>query len=107
MELRIPELRKGAYFHGYLEPRRMAEKALMAMIHEACIQGTSTRSALDLVKAMVMTGISKSQVSRLCAEIDERVKAFIERPIEGDWPNLWIDTTDVKVRQPAGSSPWP
>ncbi len=99
VELRIPKLRKGSYFPGFLEPRRMAEKALTAVIQEAYIQGISTRSVDDLVKAMGMTGISKSQVSRLCEEIDERVKTFLERPIEGDWPYLWIDATYVKVRQ--------
>src|SRR5437764_3766794 len=99
VELRIPKLRKGSYFPGFLEPRRVAEKALTAVIQEAYIQGISTRSVDDLVKAMGMTGISKSQVSRLCQEIDERVKAFLDRPIEGDWPYLWIDATYVKVRQ--------
>jgi putative transposase len=98
VELRIPKLRKGSYFPGFLEPRRMAEKALTAVIQEAYIQGISTRSVDDLVKALGMSGISKSQVSRLCQEIDERVKAFLERPIEGDWPYLWIDATYVKVR---------
>ena len=98
VELRIPKLRKGSYFPGFLEPRQLAEKALTAVIQEAYIQGVSTRSVDDLVKAMGMSGISKSQVSRLCAEIDERVKAFLERPLEGDWPYLWIDATYVKVR---------
>jgi len=82
VELRIPKLRKGSYFPGLLEPRRMAEKALTAVIQEAYVQGISTRSVDDLVKAMGMSGISKSQVSRLCAEIDGKVKAFLERPIE-------------------------
>jgi putative transposase len=99
VELRIPRLRKGSYFPGFLEPRRMAEKALTAVIQEAYIQGISTRSVDELVKAMGMSGISKSQVSRLCEEIDGRVKAFLDRPIEGDWPYLWIDATYVKVRQ--------
>jgi transposase-like protein len=99
VELRIPRLRKGSYFPGFLEPRRMAEKALTAVIQEAYIHGVSTRSVDDLVKAMGMSGISKSQVSRLCEEIDERVKAFLGRPIEGDWLYLWIDATYVKVRQ--------
>jgi transposase-like protein len=99
VELRIPKLRKGCYFPGFLEPRRMAEKALTAVVQEAYIQGVSTRSVDDLVQAMGMTGISKSQVSRLCAEIDEKVKTFLARPIEGDWPYLWIDATYVKVRQ--------
>lgn len=99
VELRIPKLRRGSYFPSFLEPRRMAEKALTAVIQEAYIQGISTRSVDDLVKALGMTGITRSQVSRLCAEIDERVQAFLERPIEGDWPYLWIDATYVKVRQ--------
>ena len=99
VELHIPKLRKGSYFPGFLEPRRVAEKAVTAVIQEAYIQGVSTRSVDDLVKAMGMSGISKSQVSRLCEEIDERVKAFLDRPIEGDWPYLWIDATYVKVRQ--------
>jgi putative transposase len=98
IDLRIPKLRKGSYFPGFLEPRRTAEKALTAVIQEAYIQGISTRSVDDLVKAMGMTGVSKSQVSRLCSEIDERVGAFLNRPIEGDWPYLWIDATYVKVR---------
>jgi len=99
VELRIPKLRKGSYFPGFLEPRRLAEKALTAVIQEAYIQGISTRSVDELVKAMGMGGISKSQVSRLCEEIDVRVKAFLDRPIEGDWPYLWIDATYLKVRQ--------
>ena len=96
----------------------MAEKALTAVVQEAYIQGVSTRSVDDLVKAprparagrpfgdgsralpsMGMTGISKSQVSRQCEEIDDKVKAFLDRPIEGDWPYLWLDATYVKVRQ--------
>ena len=99
IDLKIPKLRRGSYFPGFLEPRRTAEKALVAVIQEAYIQGISTRSVDELVKAMGMTGISKSQVSRLCADIDERVNAFLNRPIEGDWPYLWIDATYVKVRQ--------
>jgi transposase-like protein len=99
VELRIPKLRKGSYFPGFLEPRRMAEKALTAVIQEAYIQGISTRSVDDLVKAMGMSGISKSQVSRLCEEIDGRVQTFLNRPIEGDWPYIWIDATYLKVRQ--------
>ncbi len=99
VELRIPKLRKGSYFPGFLEPRRLAEKALTAVIQEAYIQGISTRSVDDLVKALGMSGVSKSQVSRLCEEIDDRVKTFLDRPIEGDWPYLWIDATYVKVRQ--------
>ncbi len=99
VDLKIPKLRKGSYFPGFLEPRRAGEKALAAVIQEAYIQGVSTRSVDELVKAMGMSGISKSQVSRLCTEIDERVNTFLARPLEGDWPYLWIDATYVKVRE--------
>jgi putative transposase len=99
VELRIPKLRRSSYFPGFLEPRRMAEKALAAVIQEAYIQGVSTRSVDELVKAMGMTGISKSQVSRLCGEIDDKVAAFLNRPLEGEWPYLWLDATYVKVRE--------
>jgi len=97
--LNIPKLRKGSYFPTFLEPRRTAEKALMAVIQEAYIHGVSTRAVDDLVRAMGLTGTSKSQVSRLCEEIDERVQAFLKRPLEGDWPFLWLDATYVKLRE--------
>lgn len=77
VELKIPKLLKGSYFPGFLERRRAGEKALAAVIQEAYIQGVSTRSVDELVKAMGMTGISKRQVSRLCADIDERVNAYL------------------------------
>ncbi len=99
IDLAIPKLRKGSYFPAFLEPRRTAEKALTAVIQEAYVHGISTRSVDDLVKAMGASGISKSQVSRLCEEIDERVNAFLERPIEGEWPYLWIDATYLKTRE--------
>ena len=99
VELRIPKLRKGSYFPGFLEPRRLAEKALTAVIQEAYVQGISTRSVDNLAKAMGMTGVSKSEVSRLCEQIDERVQAFLGRPIEGDWPYIWIDATYIKARR--------
>src|SRR4029453_14955732 len=99
VELRIPKLRKGSYFPSFLEPRRMAEKALTAVIQEAYVQGISTRSVDELVQAMGMTGISKSQVSRLCGEIDDKVQTFLNRPLEGDWPYVWLDATYVKVRE--------
>jgi putative transposase len=99
VELKIPKLRQGSYFPEFLEPRRTAEKALTAVIQEAYVHGISTRSVDDLVKALGMSGVSKSQVSRLCAELDERVGAFLSRQIEGDWPYLWIDATYVKTRE--------
>jgi putative transposase len=99
IELDIPKLRRGSYFPSFLEPRRTAEKALTAVIQEAYVHGVSTRSVDDLVRAMGASGVSKSQVSRLVEEIDERVNAFLARPIEGEWPYLWIDATYVKARQ--------
>ena len=99
VDLKVPKLRKGSYFPAFLEPRRMAEKALTAVIHEAYIQGVSTRSVDDLVQAMGMSGISKSQVSRLCGEIDDKIRSFLDRPLEGEWPYLWLDATYVKVRE--------
>jgi len=98
VELRIPKLRKGTYFPGFLEPRRMAETALTAVIQEAYVHGVSTRSVDDLVQALGMSGISKSQVSRLCGEIDGKINDFLNRPLEGDWPYVWLDATYVKVR---------
>ena len=97
--LEIPKLRKGSYFPSFLEPRRTAEKALVAVIQEAYVHGISTRSVDDLVKAMGAGGLSKSQVSRLCMEIDERVGTFLARPLEGAWPYLWLDATYLKVRE--------
>src|ERR671913_1450498 len=99
IELSIPRLRKGSYFPSFLEPRRTAEKALTAVIQEAYIQGVSTPAVDDLVKAMGGSGISKSEVSRLVEEIDGRVGAFLTRPLEGEWPYLWIDATYVKARE--------
>jgi transposase-like protein len=97
--LEIPKLRKGSYFPSFLEPRRTAEKALVAVIQEAYVHGVSTRSVDDQVKAMGADGMSKSQVNRLCAEIDEQVNAFMSRPLEGAWPYLSLDATYVKVRE--------
>ena len=100
LELKVPKLRTGtSYFPAFLEPRRTIEKALTAVIQEAWIAGVSTRKVEDLVQAMGMSGISKSQVSKLCKEIDERVSSFLERPLEGDWPYLWLDATYLKQRQ--------
>lgn len=98
IDLAIPKLRKGSYFPSFLDPRRTAEKALTAVIQEAYVHGVSTRAVDDLVRAMGGTGVSKSQVSRLCVEIDERVNAFLTRPIEGAWPYLWLDATYIKSR---------
>ncbi len=99
LNLRVPKLRQGSYFPGFLEPRRTSEKALVAVIQEAWIGGVSTRRVDELVQAMGLTGISKSTVSKLCKEIDERVKDFLERPLTGEWPYLWLDATYLKVRQ--------
>src|SRR3954466_5509317 len=97
LQLRIPKLRQGAYFPPFLEPRKVSEKALVAVIQEAWIGGVSTRRVDDLVRAMGLVGISKSTVSKLCKDIDERVNAFLARPLEGEWPYLWLDATYLKV----------
>jgi len=99
LNLKIPKLRQGSYFPPFLEARKTTEKALAAVIQEAWIGGVSTRRVDELVQAMGLSGISKSQVSRLCKDIDERVNAFLNRPIEGDWPYLWLDATYLKVRE--------
>jgi putative transposase len=99
LDLKIPKRRQGCYFPAFLEPRKTAEKALTAVIQKAWIQGVSTRKVDDLVQALGMTGISKSQVSALCREIDTRVQSFLERPLDGEWPYVWLDATYLKVRQ--------
>lgn len=99
VELRIPKLRKGTYFPSLLEPRRRAEKALVAVVQEAYIKGVSTRKVDDLVQALGMTGISKSEVSRLCSELDEVVEEFRNRPLAARYPYVWLDAKYLKVRE--------
>ena len=99
LQLRIPKLRQGSYFPPFLEPRRTSEKALAAVIQAAWIGGVSTRRVDDLVQAMGLSGISKSTVSKLRKDIDDRVNAFLERPLVGDWPYLWLDATYLKQRE--------
>ena len=99
LQLRIPKLRQGSYFPPFLEPRKTSEKALVAVIQEAWVSGVSTRRVDDLVQAMGLAGISKSTVSKLCKDIDERVGAFLDRPLVGDWPYLWLDATYLKQRE--------
>ena len=99
LQLRIPKLRQGSYFPPFLEPRRTSEKALVAVIQEAWVGGVSTRRVDELVQAMGLSGISKSTVSKLCKDIDDRVNAFLERPLEGEWPYLWHDATYLKQRE--------
>ena len=99
LQLRIPKLRQGSYFPPFLEPRKTTEKALVAVIQEAWIGGVSTRRVDDLVQAMGLSGISKSTVSKLCKDIDDRVHAFLDRPLSGDWPYLWLDATYLKQRE--------
>jgi putative transposase len=99
LQLRVPKLRQGSYFPPFLEPRKVSEKALVAVIQEAWIGGVSTRRVDELVQAMGLSGISKSTVPKLCKDIDERVTGFLERPLEGEWPYLWLDATYLKVRE--------
>ena len=86
LNLRVPKLRQGSYFPGFLEARKTSEQALVAVIQEAWISGVSTRRVDDLVQAMGLSGISKSTVSKLCKDIDERVGEFLNRPLTGEWP---------------------
>jgi putative transposase len=99
VELRVPRVRDGSYFPGLLEPRTRAERALVAVVQEAYVEGVSTRRVDDLVKALGIDGISKSQVSRLCAELDAEVERFRGRPLTAAYPYLWLDATFVKVRE--------
>jgi transposase-like protein len=99
LNLKVPKLRQGSYFPGFLEPRKTSEKALVAVIQEAWIGGVSTRRVDELAQAMGLSGISKSTVSKLCKDIDERVGEFLNRPLSGEWPYVWLDATYLKVRQ--------
>ena len=100
MELRIPKLREGSYFPSLLEPRRRSEKALLAVIQQAYVEGVSTRRVDDLVKALGCEGISKSQVSRICGELDRVVDSFLDRPLDGGaYCYLWLDALSQKVRE--------
>jgi putative transposase len=98
IDLRVPRVRDGSYFPALLEPRTRAERALVAVVQEAYVEGVSTRRVDDLVKALGLEGISKSQVSRLCAALDEEVERFRSRPLTGAYPYLWVDATFVKGR---------
>lgn len=99
LELEIPKLRKGSYFPSLLEPRRRAEQALLAVIQEAYVHGVSTRKVEDILQAMGLKNCSKSEVSRICAELDEQVEAFRTRPLTAKYPYLWLDATYQKVRE--------
>jgi putative transposase len=99
LNLKVPKLRQGSYFPGFLEARKTSEQALVAVIQEAWIGGVSTRRVDELAQAMGLSGISKSTVSKLCKDIDERVGEFLNRPLEGEWPYLWLDATYLKARQ--------
>lgn len=97
--LRIPKLREGSYFPSLLDPRRRAEKALLAVVQTAYVKGVSTRKVDDLLKALGLTGIDKSKVSRVCKELDELVEGFRNRSLDGEYPYLWLDALYLKVRQ--------
>ena len=97
--LRIPKLRMGSYFPTLLEPRRRSEKALLAVVQSAYVEGISTRKVDELLQALGLTGIDKSRVSRICKELDAQVEAFKNRPLEGEYPYLWLDAVYVKARQ--------
>ena len=97
--LRIPKVREGSYFPSLLEPRRLEERALLAVVQSAYVEGVSTRKVDKLLQSLGLTGIDKSKVSRICRELDKVVKSFKERPLEAKYPYLWLDATYLKVRQ--------
>jgi putative transposase len=99
IELRVPRVRDGSYFPSLLDPRKRAERALVAVVQEAYVQGVSTRRVDELVQALGMVGISKSQVSRLCQALDAEVERFRTRPLDGPYPYVWLDATYLKVRR--------
>jgi len=99
IDLRIPKLREGSYFPSLLEPRRPSEKALLAVVQQAYIEGVSTRKVDALLKSMGLTGIDKSAVSRICKELDEVVEDFRNRPLDRQYPYMWLDALYLKVRQ--------
>jgi len=99
LELKIPKLREGSYFPSFLEPRRRWEQAFVSVVSEAYIKGVSTRKVDELVKAMGAGGMSKSEVSRLCATLDEEVEAFRKRKLDKAYPYLWLDAIYLKVRE--------
>jgi len=98
IELQIPKVRSGAYFPSLLQPRRRIEHALLAVVQEAYVHGVSTRKVDDLMKALGLDGVSKSEVSRICGELDPVVEAFRTRPLTGEHPYVWVDATYHKVR---------
>jgi len=97
--LRIPKLREGTYFPSLLEPRKRSEKALLAVIQEAYVKGVSTRKVDDLVQALGLSGIDKSKVSRITKNLDELVQDFRHRPLEDEYPYVWLDALYLKGRQ--------
>ena len=99
IELQVPRVRDGGFYPSLLEPRKRAERALVAVVQEAYVQGVSTRRVDDLVQALGIGGISKSQVSRLCQGLDAEVERFRTRRLEGPYPYVWLDATFVKVRE--------
>ena len=98
VDLRIPKLREGSYLPSFLEPRRRWEQAFVSVVSEAYVRGVSTRKVDELVKAMGAKGMSKSEVSRLCATLDEDVLAFRRRKLDRLYPYLWLDALYLKVR---------
>lgn len=98
VDLRVPRVRDGSFFPSLLDPRKRAERALVAVVQEAYVQGVSTRRVDEVVQALGLHGISKSQVSRLCQELDAEVERFRARRLEGLYPYVWLDATVVKVR---------
>jgi hypothetical protein len=99
IEQAIPKVRTGSYFPSLLEPRRRAERARQAVVQEADMHGVSTRKVDDLLKALRLDRMSKSEVSRICVELDGEVEAVRSQPITGEHSYVWIDATYRKARQ--------
>jgi putative transposase len=99
IDLHVPRVRDGSYFPALLEPRRRVEQALVAVVQEAYVHGVSTRRVEALIQALGITGISKSEASRLCEALDAEVERFRTRPLVGPYPYVWLDATYLKVRQ--------
>ena len=104
--LRVPKLRKGSYFPSLLEPRRRTERALVSVVQEAYVQGVSTRKVDALVRSLGIEGVSKSEVSRICKELDEAMERFRSRPLTWEYPYVWLDAKLVKVREDGRVVPW-
>ena len=103
IELQIPKIRRGSYFPSFLQPRKRSEQALLSVVQQAYVCGVSTRRVDQLVESLGLR-VSRSEVSRICAGLDEQVQAFRTRPLEGRYVYLFLDAKVEKVRTAAACS---